>query len=473
MSRYLSLLIIFLYWILSQNTVAQDEAVPQSHQEPMKFTLAEAVTRALEKNPDLLKAKLEIQRLAGVTYEVRAAALPRLSLEGNFTQTDEYLLGGNSGRDFSFPENFAEQGIPSPEANRDQFTDEQWQVGIRFSKLLYDGGGTRARIEQAKLGEQAGFYQLQEAILDVVFNVRETFYTVLVNRARIKVEAQNIELLSAELDRQEKFLEAGTVARFNVLRADVAVANAKPQLIDAKNQYRISLRQLAKLLAIDGAQSGDFREDSLEVIGNLEVKPRDFELRPLLILAFKSRPALQVAKLGVSSQLAAIRVARSGYYPRLEAFATYGYSHESFTDELYANDGGYTAGVQGSWNIWDGFETKGRVDQARAQWKSAVVNKEDVARGIDLEVRTAYSRFIEAAELVESQKGNVKLADEALRLAGSRFEAGAGTQLDILNAQTELNRSRLNELQARYRYQVALAEIARAVGGDTFFSRMP
>ncbi|MBX7156849.1 MAG: TolC family protein [Verrucomicrobiae bacterium] len=472
MSRYFFWNAFFLFFIFSQNAWTQDNKIVSSSQ-PMKFTLAEAVTRALEKNPDLLKAKAEIQRLAGVTYEVRAAALPHLTLEGSFTQTDEYLLGRNSGRNFSSRSSSLEGQDFSSQPNFDQFTDEQWQVGIRFSKLLYDGGETRARIEQAKLGEQAGFYQLQEAILDVVFNVRQIFYTVLVNRARIAVEEQNIHLLSAELDRQKKFLEAGTVARFNVLRADVAVSNAKPQLIDAKNQYRISLRQLAKLLAIDGAESEDFHEDTLEVVGDLEVKPRKVELRPLLMSAFNKRPALQVAKLGVSSQLVAIRVARSGYYPRLEAFATYGYSHENFTDELYANDGGYTAGVQGSWNIWDGLETKGRVDQARAQWRSSVVNKEDVARGIDLEVRTAYSHFVEAAELVESQKGNVKLADEALRLAGSRFEAGAGTQLETLDAQTELNRARLNELQARYRYQVALAEIARSAGGDAFFSRMP
>ena len=447
--------------------------VPRSVTSPLRLNLNQAVARALEKNPDLLKAKAEIERLAGVTYEVRAAALPKLTVEGSFNQTDEYLLGGNSFRSGTAPAVNDLEANFSQEPNRDQPTSEQWQIGIRLSKILYDGGATRALISKAKIGEEAGYYQLQEVILDVIFNVRSTFYQVLVNRWRIAVEQQNVQLLEAELDRQKKFLEAGTVARFNVLRADVALSNAKPQLIEAQNQYRIALRQLAKLLAVDSSEKEDFNDNSLEVIGSLETQSRQLNLQEMLKAAFARRPSLRVADLGVSSELAGIRVARAGYYPRLEAFATYEYTHENFKDELYANDGGYTVGVLGSWNIFDGWETKGRVDQAKAQWKSAVINKEDVTRGVDLEVRTAYSRFLEAAQLVESQKGNISLADEAIRLAQSRFDAGAGTQLEILDAQTELNRSRLIELQARYRYNVALAEAARSTGRDAFFTRKP
>ena len=472
------LILFFLesYSFASTNsTLLNTNLVHQPATPPLRLNLNQAVARALEKNPDLLKAKAEIERLAGVTYEVRATALPRLTLEGSFTQTDEYLLGGSSfGSGNSGGASFGdlEEGLDQ-EPNRDQPTSEQWQIGIRLSKVLYNGGGTRALISQAKIGEEAGFYQLQEVILDVIFNVRSTFYEVLVNRWRIAVEQQNVQLLEAELDRQEKFLEAGTVARFNVLRAEVALSNAKPQLIIAQNQYRISLRQLIKLLAINSSENEGLNDSSLEVVGNLEIPPRQLNLKQMLHEAFRVRPSLRVADLGVSSELAGIRVARSGYYPVLEAFVSYDYSHDAFKDELDSSDGGYTAGVLGSWNIWDGWETKGRVDQAKAQWKSAVINKEDVNRGIDLQVRTAYSRFIEAAQLVESQKGNVGLAEESIRLAQSRFDAGAGTQLEILDAQTELNRARLLELQARYRYNVALAEAARSTGQDAFFTKKP
>lgn len=461
------------YSYASTNNLTKTNIVSRAVTPKLRLNLNEAVARALEKNPDLLKAKAEIERLAGVTYEVRAAALPRLSLGGKFTETDDYLLRRSSfGSQGSSSFGNLEEGS-TEEFNRSQPTSEQWQIGIRLSKILYNGGGTRALISQAKIGEEAGFYQLQEVILDVIFNVRSTFYEVLVNRWQIAVEQQNLQLLEAELDRQKKFLEAGTVARFNVLRAEVALSNAKPQLIGAQNQYRISLRRLIKLLAVNSSENEDFNDSSLEVVGNLEVRPRQLDLKQMLHAAFRARPSLRVADLGVSSELAGIRVARSGYYPSLEAFISYDYTHDNFQQDLASNDGGYTAGILGNWNIWDGLETKGRVDQAKAEWKSAVINQEDVNRGIDLEVRTAYSHFIEAAQLVESQKGNISLAEESIRLAQSRFDAGAGTQLEILDAQTELNRARLLELQARYRYNVALAEAARSTGQDAFFTKKP
>lgn len=470
------LITLFLgsYSFASTNiTTVNTNLVHQPVTPALRLNLNQAVSRALEKNPDLLKAKAEIERLAGVTYEVRAGALPRLTLNSSFTETDDYLLGGSSGGSGGSSSASGLEGSSDQGSLRTQPTSEQWQIGVRLSKVLYNGGGTRALIAQAKIGEEAGFYQLQEVILDVIFNVRSNFYQVLVNRWRIAVEQQNVQLLEAELDRQKKFLEAGTVARFNVLRSEVALSNARPQLIEAQNQYRISLRQLAKLLAVNSSENEDFNDNSLEAVGSLEISPRQLNLKEMLHTAFRTRPSLHVADLGVSSELAGIRVARSGYYPRLEAFVDYGYSHDTFKNDLGSSDGGYTAGILGNWNIWDGLETKGRVDQAKAQWKSAVINKEDVNRGIDLEVRTAYSRFIEAAQLVESQKGNISLAEESIRLAQSRFDAGAGTQLEILDAQTELNRSRLIELQARYRYNVALAEAARSTGQDAFFSKKP
>lgn len=470
------LITLFLgsYSFASTNiTTANTNLVRQPVTPALRLNLNQAVARALEKNPDLLKAKAEIERLAGVTYEVRAGALPRLTLNSSFTETDDYLLGGGSAGSGGSSSASGLEGSSGQGSIRTQPTSEQWQIGVRLSKVLYNGGGTRALIAQAKIGEEAGFYQLQEVILDVIFNVRSNFYQVLVNRWRIAVEQQNVQLLEAELDRQKKFLEAGTVARFNVLRSEVALSNARPQLIEAQNQYRISLRQLAKLLAVNSSENEDFNDNSLEAVGSLEIPPRQLNLKEMLHTAFRTRPSLHVADLGVSSELAGIRVARSGYYPRLEAFVDYGYSHDTFKNDLGSSDGGYTAGILGNWNIWDGLETKGRVDQAKAQWKSAVINKEDVNRGIDLEVRTAYSRFIEAAQLVDSQKGNISLAEESIRLAQSRFDAGAGTQLEILDAQTELNRSRLIELQARYRYNVALAEAARSTGQDAFFSKKP
>jgi outer membrane protein TolC len=117
-----------------------------------------------------------------------------------------------------------------------------------------------------------------------------------------------------------------------------------------------------------------------------------------------------------------------------------------------------------SWDVFDGMLTKGKVDEAKAHLHKARLETDDTGRRIELEVRTAYSNFIEAREVLESQKKVQEQAEEALRLAMARAEAGSGTQLDVLNAQTSLTEARTTQIQALRDYSVARARLERAIG---------
>ena len=117
-----------------------------------------------------------------------------------------------------------------------------------------------------------------------------------------------------------------------------------------------------------------------------------------------------------------------------------------------------------SWNLFDGLATRGRVQQAAALHERAKVDVEDAGRRIEIEVRTAYSSFIEADEVLKSQEKVVEEAEEALRLARARNDAGTGTQLDVLSAQTALTESRTTQIQALHDYAATRARLERAVG---------
>ena len=120
----------------------------------------------------------------------------------------------------------------------------------------------------------------------------------------------------------------------------------------------------------------------------------------------------------------------------------------------------------GTLRVWPHEELKGKVEQAKALYKKAECDVEDSARRIELEVRTAYSNFIEAKEVLESQKKVVEQAEEALRLANARADAGTGTQLDVLSAQTALTEARSTQVQALRDYAVARARLERAIGNS-------
>jgi outer membrane protein TolC len=125
---------------------------------------------------------------------------------------------------------------------------------------------------------------------------------------------------------------------------------------------------------------------------------------------------------------------------------------------------GWYAGARVTWNVFDGLLTRGQVQQACAQLAAAELDAADTRRATELEVRQAYSDYLQALQLIEAQKKTVEQAAESLRLAEVRFRAGSGTQLDVLSAQTALTQASSNQVQALHDYNVALATLDRAAG---------
>ncbi|HXE41440.1 MAG TPA: TolC family protein, partial [Candidatus Baltobacteraceae bacterium] len=127
---------------------------------------------------------------------------------------------------------------------------------------------------------------------------------------------------------------------------------------------------------------------------------------------------------------------------------------------------GWNAGAQLSWDIFDGLLTHGKVVQAKALYERSKTDLTDQSRQIELQVRTAYSQFIEAKEVLDSQQKVQEQADEALREANARQQAGTGTQLDVLDAETALTQARTTQVQALRDYDVARANLQRSIGQD-------
>ena len=161
-----------------------------------------------------------------------------------------------------------------------------------------------------------------------------------------------------------------------------------------------------------------------------------------------------------------IAAAKAENKPWISIFAGYDARNSSLQPEFTRSVDGPIAGVELTWDIWDAGATKGRVKQAEAYYQKALVSLEDAMRRVEQEVRTAYSRFLEAREVLESQQKVQEQATEALRLAVSRYDAGTGTQLDVLDAQTALTEASATQVEALRNYLVARATLERSIGQD-------
>jgi len=407
---------------------------------PESLDLPYSLGFALDNNFAIRQAKERIRQQEGIVLEVRSAQIPNVGASAGYSRNAEEIGGGS---------------------------DRNWSVNITARQVLYSGGGVRAGVEAQKLSLDAAVLTLRAVINDALLEVRTRFYTVLVNRERIKVQEQNIELLQRQLQDVKNRFEAGTVSNFEVLRAEVALANAQPALITARNDHRLAIEELRQSLGFVNTNTENVAKVP-DFIGTLEFKPVDYDLRSALVSAREKRPDLQrLYKLEAAAEQG-ITVQRSNYLPTVSAYGAYDWRMNSTGSSSLSNArDGWTVGLSSSWDIFDGRATAGRVAQARSQLELAKLSVAQAQLSVDVDVRRAISTYQQATELAEASKKVVEQAEEAVRLANARFGAGTATQLDVLTSQVDLTTARLNQLQAYYSYNVAVADVRRAMGlGD-------
>lgn len=413
------------------------------------LTLMDCLNLAEAGNGTVAAAKKDLEAAEGIVIQTRAVVFPTVRLGGEFSAVDESAL----------------EVAETPFGRFNFGQTETWDVGVRLVQSIYEGGRLTAAVRSARHIREAAIQRFQTVVLDTLLEVQVAYFDALLAQEQIVVQEASVTLLERELlDNQRRF-DAGSVPRFNVLRAEVELANARPRLIRARNAWRNARTRLAELLGhrVPDALTG---EVPLALADRLEAPPFQMELGEALALAQSRRTELKALRATEEVRRQGVVTARAGHRPSLQAFAGYGVRRSQFGDRLDSELHGWNVGVQAQWNLFDGRLTRGRVIEAAARLDQAGIDLENTDRRISVEVRTAHSNFLEAREVLDSQERVVERANEALRLATARAEAGSGTQLDVLSAQTALTEARTTQNLGRRDYLVALARLRRAAGLD-------
>ncbi|NRA27534.1 MAG: TolC family protein [Opitutales bacterium] len=406
---------------------------------PDTLDLETALEFALDNNLSILQAREQIREQDGLITEVRSVLVPNISMSASYKVLDDDLVGIDQ-------------------------DDESWAVSIGARQTLYGGGGLRAAVRAQRSLEEAAVFQLESIVNSVILDVTVRFYDVLLARDSIEVEEQNVELLEEQLQNVRNRFEAGTVSQFEVLQAEVTLANAQPALIRAKNNFRVAADELRRATGYINISPNNLTRVP-EFIGDLVYMPVDADLVPALEAALSNRPELKSLENLLTANTERVAIARSDRRPDIALVGSYdvrrsGEASGTFDDP----DHGWIVGIQSSWNIWDGNATRGRIVQARSQVRQAELSLEQSQLDIEVEVRRALSGLQEADELAQAAAKVIDQAEEALRLAQVRYDSGTSTYLDLLQAQVALTQARNNQLRANYSHQVARAQLDRATG---------
>ena len=452
------------------------------------LTLDEAVQLALKQNPSILQQIQQLKVEKGLFYQAQSKLLPQITAAASYSQQDSALTpsrsvgGGRADVDLlaipaGQPLVIKSDGTTNAQrvpirglfSSSSSTALESWQVTLTASQLIWDGGATIASRRAARINEDAAYYTLRDTIDLVVQTVRTQFYQILLNRALVQVQEESVNLLQSQLEDQKSRFEAGTVPQFNVLQAEGQLQNQIPQLITARNNYRISQLTLARTLGIP-ADRQYATDNPLPVAGELGFHPIKFDLSSALIAARTNRPFLKAQRSIILANVENITVQAAGYQPTVTADIGLEQRSAGTSNNLRDTVQGWFLGLQGSWNIFDGLLTYGRVKQARASLEQAKVTYDDSVRQVELEVATAISNLRQGAQTVDSAQTGVNVNLEALRLADERLAAGTGTQLDVLNAQTQLTTARSTLVQAQFSYISAVASYQHATATETKYN---
>lgn len=422
---------------------------PNSHPAQMKLTLDDAIATAL-RNSKTLRAGVEaILKARGRVNEAKSAYLPTASSDTQFIHLD-------SGTSAQIPIS------PTEVATIPIVMQDQKQVSITAAVPLDIMGEIKAAVDAAQFGLIATRLDYDRARNQLVADVKSAYYNVLRARAFQDVAEQALKNAEDRRSTSDAYLRAGTGTKFDVLRAETEVANARQNLIAAKNRVTLAIAALNNVLSLD--QNTPL--EVADVAGQDQPPVKGFD--QAVEEAYRMRPEILQAEASIHAAEKGIHLAKRAYLPSAGLAWVFQYTPDS--GDFSPKETSWSAVLKVTIPIFDGGVTAAKVQQAKADVNTAKLAKLQAQDGIALEARQAYLNVVEAQDRLNVTSAALAQAEEQYRLAQVRFKAGV-TQtpggsplLEISDAQTALTQAQSNRINAQYDLQDAIAKLERAMG---------
>jgi len=333
-----------------------------------------------------------------------------------------------------------------------------YSMGLSATQTLFDWGAVK-NVAAARARVAASLYSMRATEQDIAFQVKQQFYTLVKAEKLLEVTQKSRERSLKQLERAQSLFDLGSVARSDVLKAKVDVAQSELDLIAARNSVELERARLAKLLGLPV-------DRRVEVQADLSISEQNFNAEELLEKARLLRPDLKAAAERLNAARASLSAARAGSYPSLFSYFNWRWRDEEFprsTRDL-TRKSTWTVGMGIQFPIFDGMLTRSNVGQARAGLEAALKQYEDLELQVALEIKEALLALEEARQRLRVSEEQLASAEESYKLAKEQYDVGLGTILELTDAGVELTTAESQKVQAITDYKIALARIDKAVG---------
>jgi outer membrane protein TolC len=290
-------------------------------------------------------------------------------------------------------------------------------------------------------------------------DVRVAYYTALLNAALVEVQEEALAQAQRRLEQVQRFFEVGTAAEFDVLTAQVEQENIRPLLISARNDFALSLNSLKRLVGVP-------LDEEILLTDSLAFEPVEVTLEDAKRRALVQRDDLRRQESSIQLQQQVLAAERGASFPELtfNLDLTRRASSDEFIPATPEFSQTTSAAIELAIPVFDGRAAEGRVRQARAELNKQQFARSALRQDIQLQVQQAHQSVLAAKEATEAARSTVGRAERALEIAETRFSNGLSTQLELNDAQLAVTQSRTSLARALYAYNVARAELLRAIG---------
>lgn len=418
-------------------------------QEAERVTLSEAIQLALSRHPDVGKAQAAADVLKGKIREVRAQALPDIAITGGALRMRDPSFLNSSSLD-----NFPKELIDALEP----IGSNIFLYGLNVKQPLYTAGKVGTALRLASVEAEGSLAEIDRAEQDVALAVTRAYYGLMwAERYRDNVaETQNQRRLHADMAKTR--YQNGVATEVDVLRSQVAVANGQPDLVRAEH----AIRQARALLNYYLVRPMDF---PTKAAGDFQEQPWDeWDIENLAREAFRGRPELTRLRVAERSAATMVDLAKAESRFRADFSSQYGVMARLPKNLFNSRFVSWTAGVNFTLPVFDGFRRSGMVYQATANQRAARWEREKVEQQVQLGIQQALDELTAARETVSAARANIQQADRVLEMTQANYKYGAATTLDIVDAQTALSMARTNLLRGLHGYSVAHANLRWTLG---------
>ncbi|AKG23084.1 TolC family protein [Calothrix sp. 336/3] len=417
------------------------------------LTLEQALELAKGNNRELQVSILTLKRTQAALREAQAALLPSVDVSTEISRQQSASTQLSNERTQKQQE---DAGIPPESRSKpEDGINDSFNAQAQLTYNLYTSGARTARIKAAEEQVRSQELDVERLSEEIRLNVTTEYYDLQQADENVRIAQSAVKNAEASLKDAQALERAGVGTKFDVLRSQVNLANSQQELTSSLSQQQVNRRRLASRLSLP---------QSVNLTAADPVKLSGLWNRTLedsIVLAYQNRPELQqqLAQRNISKHRRKQALAELG--PQVSFIANYNLL-DQYNDDIGVTDG-YTLALRANWNLFDGGAARARASQEKTNMAIAEVQFADTRNQVRFQVEQSYYNLQSNLENVQTSTTALEQAREALRLARLRFQAGVGTQTDVIAAENDLTRAEGSRIRAILDYNRALANLQRSV----------